>query len=154
MTMLNSVKRTCLLLSSVTLLAFAAAAANLTIKDLPSAVQKTVQEQAKGADVKSISKESEHGATQYEVETIRNGKHHDFVVSPQGALMVVEDETSLEAVPPAAKAAILKKVGQGKLGMVETYQKGAETLYEAAYTSKSGKQHEVLVRVDGTEAHE
>jgi hypothetical protein len=33
--------------------------------------------------------------------------------------------------------------------MVELFIKGSETVYEAAYTSKDGKKHEVLVKYDG-----
>ena len=29
--------------------------------------------------------------------------------------------------------------------------RGGETMYEAAYTTKAGKKHEVLVKADGTE---
>jgi hypothetical protein len=51
-----------------------------------------------------------------------------------------------------ANAAILKKVGTGKFGMLETVTKpGAETMYEAAYTTRAGKKAEVLVKADGTE---
>ena len=51
----------------------------------------------------------------------------------------------------AAKAAILKKVGDGKLGMVELFMRDGQTMYEAAYTTKAGKKQEVLVKADGTE---
>jgi hypothetical protein len=129
----------------------ATAAKSLALKDLPAAVQKTVQEQAKGAEIKNISKETEKGVTQYEVETIVNGKHRDFNVDTKGALLEVEEETSIDSIPAPAKAAILKKVGDGKLGMVETMTKGSTTLYEAAYTTKSGKKLEVLVKPDGAE---
>ena len=126
-------------------------AKSLAVKDLPPAVQKTVQEQTKGAEIKNISKETEHGATQYEVETMVNGKHRDFNVDIKGGLLVVEEETALDGIPAAAKAAILKKVGSGKLGIVETVTKGADTMYEAGYTAKDGKRHAVLVKPDGTE---
>ena len=59
---------------------------------------------------------------------------------------MVEEETSIDSIPAAAKAAILKKVGDGKLGMVELFMRGGETMYEAAYTTKAGKKHEVLVK--------
>ena len=131
--------------------ALATAAKSLAVKDLPAAVQKTVQEQAKGAEIKNISKETEKGITQYEVETIVNGKHRDFNVDTKGALLEVEEETSIDGIPAPAKAAILKKVGDGKLGMVETMTKGSATLYEAAYTTKAGKKLEVLVKPDGAE---
>jgi hypothetical protein len=38
------------------------------MKDLPSAVQTTVQEQSKGATVRGLSKETDNGKTYYEVE--------------------------------------------------------------------------------------
>src|SRR5260370_5858607 len=131
--------------------ALAMAAKSLAVKDLPAEVQKTVQEQAKGAEIKNISKETEKGVTQYEVETIVNGKHRDFNVDAKGGLVVVEEETAIDSIPAAAKAAILKKVGDGKLGMVETMTKGSSTMYEAAYTTKAGKKLEGLVKPDGTE---
>jgi uncharacterized membrane protein YkoI len=121
------------------------------LKDLPLAVQKTVEAESKGAEIKNIGKETEHGVTQYEVETMLNGKHRDFNVDTKGTLLVVEEESSIDTFPPAAKAAIVKKVADGKLGMVELFKKGSETMYEAAYTTKAGKKHEVLVKADGTE---
>jgi hypothetical protein len=124
----------------------------LALKDLPPAVQKTVQDEAKGGDIKSIAKETEKGVVQYEVETMLNGKHRDFEVDTKGTLLVVEEEISIDSIPAAAKAAIMKKVADGKLGLVETFKKGGgETMYEAAYTGKNGKKHEVLVKADGTE---
>ena len=123
----------------------------LALKDLAPAVQKTIQAELKGGEIKSIGKETEHGVAQYEVETMLNGKHRDFNVDTKGKLLLVEEETSIDSIPAAAKAAILKKVGDGKLGMVENFMRGGETMYEAAYTTKAGKKHEVLVKADGTE---
>ena len=123
----------------------------LALKDLAPAVQKTIQAEVKGGEIKSIGKETEHGVAQYEVETMLNGKHRDFNVDTKGKLLLVEEETSIDSIPAAAKAAILKKVGDGKLGMVELFMRGGETMYEAAYTTKAGKKHEVLVKADGTE---
>ena len=139
------------ILSFAVAVALVMAAKSLAVKDLPAAVQKTVQEQAQGAEIKNISKETEKGVTQYEVETIVNGKHRDFNVDTKGALVEVEEETSIDSIPAPAKAAILKKVGDGKLGMVETMTKGSATMYEAAYTTKGGKKLEVLVKPDGTQ---
>jgi uncharacterized membrane protein YkoI len=123
----------------------------LGLKDLPPAVQKTVQEQLKGGEIKSISKETEKGVAQYEVESMLNGKHRDFNVDAKGKLLVVEEETDLATIPAPAKAAIEKKAAGGRIDMVETFVRGGETMYEAAYTSKAGKKHEVLVKADGTE---
>jgi hypothetical protein len=122
------------------------------VKDLPAAVQKTVQETLKGAQIKNISKEVEKGVTQYEVETMLNGKHRDFNVDAKGKLIVVEEEVDIAGIPAAARTAIQKKAAGGKLGMVESVSKGdGVTLYEAAYTTKAGKKSAVLVKADGTE---
>ena len=123
----------------------------LVLKDLPPAAQKTIQAELKGGEIKNIGKETEHGVAQYEVETMRTGKRRDFNVDSKGKLLMVEEETSIDSIPAAAKAAILKKVGDGKLGMVENFMRGGETMYEAGYTTKAGKKHEVLVKADGTE---
>ena len=132
-----------------------AAEKSLDLKTLPAAVQKTVTDQAKGAEIKNIAKETENGVVQYEVETMLNGKHRDFNVDAKGKLLVVELETAIDSIPAAAKAGIMKKVADGKLGMVETFTKpGSETCYEAAYTTKAGKKHEVLVKADGAETKE
>jgi hypothetical protein len=128
---------------------------SLQIKDLPAAVQKTVQDNLKGAQIKSIGKEKEDGIEQYEVETVLNGKSRDFNVDSKGTLLVVEETTTIDAIPAAAKAGILKKVADGKLDEVETFTKpGQPAMYEAAYTDKKGKKHEVLVKADGTETKE
>ena len=120
--------------ASLVLMAAAAIATakTLQVKDLPPAVQKVVQEQTKGAEIKNISKEKEKGVTQYEVETLVNGKHRDFNVDDKGTLIIVEEEVALDSIPAAAKSAIEKKIGTGKLGIVETVTEGGATRYEAA----------------------
>lgn len=140
------------LFASLTVVAgLAFAAKSIAVKDLPAAVQKTVQEQSKGAEIKNIAKEKEKGAWQYEVETMLNGKHRDFNVAADGKLIVVEEEIAISDIPAAAKAAIEKKVGTGKLTMVEKVTKDGTTMYEGIYTNKGGKKLEVLVKADGTE---
>ena len=126
---------------------------SLALKSLPPAVQKTVQDNLKSGEIKNISKETERGVAQYEIETVLSGKHRDFNVDAKGNLLLVEEETTIDAIPAAAKVTIMKKIGSGTLGMVETFTKpGREPMYEAAFKDKAGKHHEVLVKADGTEA--
>jgi hypothetical protein len=125
------------------------------LKDLPAAVQKTVQETLKGGEIKTISKEKEDGIEQYEIESTLNGQRRDFNVAADGRLLVVEEATTLDAIPAAAKAAIMKKVAGGSLTTVETFAKpGKPLLYEAAYKDAKGKRHEVLVDAEGKEVKE
>ena len=127
----------------------------LQLKDLPAAVQTTVQTNLKGGEIKSIGKQMEAGIQQYEIETVLNGKSRDFNVDTKGNLLLVEEATSIDAIPDAAKASILKRVAGGKLRTVEIFTKtGQAPMYEAAYTDTKGKKHEVLVKADGTETKE
>lgn len=121
------------------------------MKDLPPAVQKTVQEQTKGAEIKVLSRETEDGKTSYEVEAVISGKHRDVSINAKGAVTEVEEETAIESIPAAARAAIEKKAAGGKVGRVETMTRGGATFYEAGYTGKDGKRHSVLVKPNGTE---
>jgi hypothetical protein len=127
----------------------------LQLKDLPAAVQKTVQDNLQGGEIKNIGKEKEDGVEQYEVESVLNGKSRDFNVDAKGNLLLVEVAITIDAIPAAAKASILEKVADGKLAVVETFTKtGQPVMYEASYTDKKGKKHEVLVKADGTETKE
>src|ERR1035441_326403 len=62
-------------------------AKKLELKDLAPAVQKTIQDEAKGAEIKHIGRETEDGVAQYEVETMLNGKHRDISVDTKGKLL-------------------------------------------------------------------
>jgi len=126
-----------------------AAEKQVAMKDLPPAVQKAVQDQTKGAEIKGLSRETEKGKTTYEVETMLNGKHRDITLDAQGMLAEVEEETAIDSIPAAAKAAIQKKAASGKIGMVETVTHGSAVYYEASYTGKDGKKHEFAVKSDG-----
>jgi hypothetical protein len=141
---------------TIAALAFAAGAAEkkVLLKDLPPAVQKAAQEQTKGAELRGLSQETEHGVTSYEIETIANGRHRDVSVDAKGNVTSIEEETAMDAIPAAARAAIEKKVAAGKLGMVETVTKGSTVFYEAQYTTKGGKKLEAAVKADGTAIRE
>jgi hypothetical protein len=128
-----------------------AAETRLAMKDLPPAVQKIVQDQTKGADIKGISKETEKGKTIYEVETTVNGKHRDLSFDASGAVTEIEEETAFASIPPAARAAIERKAAGGKIGLLETVTHGSAAYYEAQYTARNGRKHEVQVKADGSE---
>src|SRR5258708_977318 len=88
-------------------IAFAGESA-VKMKDLPPAVQKTVQDQTKGAVIKGMSKEVEKGKTMFEVETTVNGKARDLLIDASGSLISVEEPVSIDSIPAPAKAAIEK----------------------------------------------
>jgi len=119
------------------------------MKDLPPAVQRTVQEQSKGTTVTGLSTEVEHGRTIYEVEMTVNGHGKDVSMDASGTVIEVEEEVALDSLPAAARKAIEKAAAGGKIAKVEKVTGGKETAYEAALR-KDGKRSEVRVSADGS----
>ena len=116
---------------------------------VPPAVQKTVDEQSQGATIRGLSKEVENGKTQYELELTINGHAKDMIIDPSGALLLVEEDITLDSLTPAVRAEVEKNIGQAKLLRLETVTKGgALTGYEAT-VSKAGKRSGIELGLDG-----
>lgn len=140
------------LLSAICLLLLGTASAQehrVKMKDLPPAVQKTVQEQTKDAKILGISKEVEQGKTQYEIETTVNGRTRDLLIDPTGAVLEVEEEITLDSLAAEVRAEVEKNIGKGKLLRLESVTKGGTlTGYEASI-SKAGKKSGIGMGPDG-----
>jgi|WetSurMetagenome_2_1015567.scaffolds.fasta_scaffold592793_1 uncharacterized membrane protein YkoI len=121
----------------------------IALKDMPPAAQKAVQDLIKGAKLQGLSKEEENGKTVYEIETIKNGKKRDVLIDAAGAILEIEEGTTLYEIPGPAKAAIEKAATGGRVTRVETVTIGGVTDYEAAIT-KAGNNSEIKVKADGS----
>ena len=131
---------------AVAVAGLSAADKKVQMKDLPPAVQKTVRaEEAKGARIVGLAAEVEGGKTMYEVETTVGGHTRDLVLDATGSIVETEEETSIDAVPPAVKTALESR---GKVGKVETVTKGKTVTYEAV-VEKNGKKTEFAVNAAG-----
>src|SRR3981189_3770486 len=100
------------IISAVAVLAAASAAAEekkIKRSDLPPAVEKTVAEQSAGATVKGFSKETEKGQTFYEAEMVVNGHSKDILIDATGAMVEVEEEVAMDALPADGKTALQSK---------------------------------------------
>jgi uncharacterized membrane protein YkoI len=117
-------------------------------KDLPVPVQKAVEQQAKGAVVRGFTKEVENGKVEYEAELRVNGHGKDISFDPEGNVVAVEEEVKLEALPPAARAAVQKAAEGGALRKLESVTEGGKSFFEATIR-KAGKSWEVQVDQDG-----
>jgi uncharacterized membrane protein YkoI len=132
-----------------------AAEKRVKMTDLPAGVQRTVQQQSKGAVIRGLSKEVENGKTYYEAELKVNGHNKDLLIDPTGAIVEVEDEVARDSVPQAAKAALDKQAGKGKVLSIESITKDhALVAYEAKIKTAGGKTTEVRVTPEGTPAKE
>lgn len=117
--------------------------------ELPPAVQKTVDEQSKGATVKGFSTEVEDGKKIYEAQLTVNGHGKDVSMDAQGHVLEVEEETSLESLPAAVRDGLTKAAGKGTIQKVESLTKnGRLVAYEAAVKTGT-KNSEVQVGPDG-----
>ena len=117
--------------------------------DLPPAVEKTVAAQSAGATVKGFSKEKEKGQTYYEAEMDVNGHSKDILMDANGAIVEVEEEVAMDALPAEVKAGLQSKAGEGKLVKVETITKKDKLVAYEAQVTKGGKKSEVQVGPDG-----
>ena len=121
------------------------------LKSLPVPVRQAVEKETQGAVIKEVSKEQEDGKTVYEVETMVDGRTRDLVFAADGTVLVVEEQSSLDAIPVAARQAIEARAAGGKVTTVELVKKGTAVTYEAVVV-KGGKKAEVTVNADGTAA--
>jgi uncharacterized membrane protein YkoI len=117
--------------------------------DLPAAVQKTADEQSKGATVKGYNSEVEDGKVQYEVEMTVNGHSKDVSISPEGAVLEVEEEVALNSLPAEVRGALQNKAGAGKIAKVESLTKQGKLVAYEAQVSTNGKKSEIQVGPDG-----
>lgn len=142
-------KRTILLAAFCALTALAAEKP-IKLADLPAPLQRAIQAELKGGELKAISKETEKGKTMYEVETTVKGRGRDMIFDPAGTLVEVEEEVAIADIPAPAKAALEKKAVGGKITKVEALTKGGVTTWEAAIT-KGRKTSEFAVSATGAE---
>lgn len=121
------------------------------MSDLPPAVQSAVKAQSKGATVRGFTKETEKGKTNYEVEMTVNGYSKDVSMDENGQIIEVEEQVALDNIPEAARHAIEKGAGGGKVLKVEAVSdsRGPVKAYEAQ-VRKAGKHFEVRVAPDGS----
>ena len=117
--------------------------------DLPPAVEKTVAAQSAGATVKGFSKETEKGQTYYEAEMIVNGHTKDIQIDTSGAIVEVEEQVAMDALPAEVKAGLQARAGDGKLVKVETITKKDKLVAYEAQVTKGAKKLEVQVGPNG-----
>jgi uncharacterized membrane protein YkoI len=120
----------------------------VTLDQLPPAVQSAVKEQSRGATVKGFAIETEDGKKLYEAELVVDGHAKDISFDAQGNVVSVEEETTLDKIPAAARAAFEKAAQKGKIVVVELVTEGGKTSYEAQI-SRGKKTSELAVDAAG-----
>ena len=147
-------------LGALTLAATAGMAAMLsdedvTLEQLPEAVRAALLAEAHGARITEIERDTKNGRVVYEAEFIVDGREHEIALSPDGTVLgrKVEDDDdddlTLDQLPVAARAALLKLAGSNRITEVEREREHGVMVYEAEWTA-GGTAHEAAVLADGT----
>lgn len=122
---------------------------SLKRSDLPPAVQKTADEQSKGATVRGYASETDNGQLIYEVSMTIHGRNRDVTIAADGTVLEIEQEVALDSLPAAVREGLKQQAGSGTIGMVESLTKhGALVAYEA-HLRTGTKRSEIQVGPDG-----
>ena len=118
------------------------------MSDLPAAVQQAVKDYSKDAKIRGLATEMDKGKKVYEAELTVAGHSKDVTFDADGHIVSVEEETTLANIPAAAREAIQRAVGKGKIVEVEMVTEDGKTFYEAQLKT-GGKKSEVKVDASG-----
>jgi|SRR5215471_360002 len=121
-------------------------AAHVDLSKYPAPVRATIEAESKNATLKSVSKETEKGKTQYEVETLVNGKSRDLLLDPAGKVIEVEEEIAAASAPGPVQEA-LKPLGT--VLKLERVTRDGVTTYEASVRGKNGKKSSITLDAQG-----
>jgi uncharacterized membrane protein YkoI len=77
----------------------------VSLADLTAPARATVENLTAGGTIEKIDKEVEKGNTVYDVEATINGKHMEYTVGTDGALVGTETSVDFSELPEAVRAA-------------------------------------------------
>ena len=121
----------------------------LTIADVPAAVQAAIKQFAGSSAIEKITKESEDNKVIYEASVKIDGTKQAVEVSADGTVLQTEKTVALKDAPAAVQAAIKKLAGSGTVDEIIEENAGGKKNYEAAGTI-NGKKKEADIAPDGT----
>ena len=121
----------------------------LTIADVPAAVQAAIKQFAGSSAIEKITKESEDNKVIYEASVKIDGTKQAVEVSADGTVLQTEKTVALKDTPAAIQAAIKKLAGSGTVDEIIEENAGGKKNYEAAVTI-NGEKKEADIAPDGT----
>lgn len=121
----------------------------ITRRELPPGVARAVPAQSQGATIVGFSEEKEDGRTFYEMELRVNGRTRDVTMDSSGAVVMVEEEVELSALPAEVQATFKAAAGTGKITLVESITKDGRLVAYEAHVVTNGKASEIKVGPDG-----
>ncbi len=109
---------------------------------LPPAIGAAFKKAYPNATIKNVSKETEDGVQQYEVESVDGGRTRDLMYLANGTVMEVEEEVARADLPPAVVAAVAARYPKATTTRRErvTITKGHVVEYELGLTGATVKE--------------
>jgi hypothetical protein len=122
--------------------------------DCPAAVRKTLAEEARGAKIDQVTKETEDGVSTFWTSVDIGGKKYEIGVDEVGTLVemgleVDEDEVSYANCPAAVKKTLDEESKGAKIDKIHKDLKYGKPIYAAIYAAGE-REYEIVVAQDGT----
>ena len=127
-----------------------AAESKVTWNQLPKAVQRAAEEQSHGATVRGYSRETENGQVEYEVEMTIDGHNKGVSIAPDGHVLEVEQEVSLNSLSSQARKGLEAKAAGATIRKVESLTKNGKLVAYEAHLAKGDKHFDIQVAPDGS----
>ena len=118
-------------------------------EQLPPAVEKTVARESEGATINGFATEVEKGKRLYEVELTVSGHSKDISMDRNGNVVEVEEEVSMDSLPPAVQDALKRAAGKGTIGKIESLTKHGNLVAYEAQVKTGAKRSEIQVGPNG-----
>jgi hypothetical protein len=126
----------------------------VSLDKLPKAVVDAVKKRFPKAELLEAAKETEAGKTEYEVTLKDDGTKMDVMVTPEGAITLIEREIAAKALPKPVRATLKREYPGATYKRIEEVIKvseGKETtdFYEILLETAAKKRLEAQINPDG-----
>ena len=122
----------------------------VAVAELPAAVQGTARQVVgDGQITEAIRERGDDGGEIYEISYFSGGANFDAEISPDGRLLVVDEQISLSAAPEGVRAAIEKLTSGGRIFTIEKATQGDLVFYEVGYR-RGLRERELRFASDGS----
>ena len=119
--------------------------------ECPPTIKAAIEKAHPGPKNLACKEEKEEGKLQYEVKiTGKDGKEMELDVSPEGKILLTEEQVALDRVPAAVTKSLMAKYHDAKATAAEKQTNaGGKVAYEIAFESGKEKK-EATFTADGT----
>lgn len=117
--------------------------------DLPEAVQATAEKESAAGRVTGYWQREEDGGVVYEVDLVVDGHAKGVLISPAGAVVMVQEEVPWDALDPKVQSSIKQQAGDGKVDKIYSITKNGKVVRYVASVDNRGQKAKVQVGPDG-----